>query len=534
MEENRLNASSPNGPSVGNYPRGSSRFFSNSSYGLEPKLGEEQSEELSEEEMEEEKEARAREARKRSFQVISHDSVQRRVAVIDDDEGIRLYLGEVLRNFGFEVQEFSSAESFLLMIDAGHKATAPFADVVLCDVRLPGLDGLSFVSAIKQRSFDIPVILMTAYAEVASAVRAMREGAYDYLEKPFDTSRLNSVLENALRFRRLSFENKFLKNMIDPDLKLQGVQCHSPAMRAIYDLVKRVAPTESSVLITGESGVGKEVIARAIHDNSNRAEKPFISINCSAIPESLLESELFGHTKGSFTGATQHRKGLFEEADGGTLFLDEIGDLHFSLQAKLLRVFQEQKIRAVGDNKFRSVNVRIITATHKNLSEEIKENRFREDLYYRLNVIPIHIPPLRQRKEDVVILAKHFLDRSARKNKMDVKNFTPAALTKLVHLPWKGNVRELQNVIERSVILSSGTSIDEMDIPVGHANDLEDMMDDMSFDMPTLRDVERRYIMSVLKKHNGKKDAAARVLGMSRRTLYRKLTQEGDQDSPEA
>lgn len=490
-----------------------------------------EAEEDFDEEEEEAKEAERREVRRRSFQVISQDSVQRRVAVIDDDEGIRLYLNEVLSNQGFDVQEYSAAESFMHQLEMGPKSAAPFVDVVLCDVRLPGLDGLSFVSGIRERGLDIPIILMTAYAEVQSAVRAMREGAYDYLEKPFDTARLNSVLENALRFRRLSYENKFLKHMIDPDLKLQGVQCHSPSMRAIYDLVKRVAATESSVLITGESGVGKEVVARAIHDNSNRADKPFISINCSAIPESLLESELFGHTKGSFTGATQHRKGLFEEADGGTLFLDEIGDLQFSMQAKLLRVFQEQKIRAVGDNKFRSVNVRIITATHKNLSEEIKENRFREDLYYRLNVIPIHIPPLRQRKEDVVILAKHFLDKSSRKNKVDVKNFTPAALTKLVHLPWKGNVRELQNVIERSVILSTGDSIDELDIPVGQPNDAEDMLDEMSYDMPTLRDVERRYILSVLKKHNGKKDAAARVLGMSRRTLYRKLiNQDGEND----
>jgi two-component system response regulator HydG len=482
----------------------------------------------------EEKKAQERDAKRRTFQVISQDTVQRRVAVIDDDEGIRIYLAEVLAGQGFQVQEYQNAENFLMKLEASQKTGQPFVDVVLCDVRLPGLDGLTFVGLVKEKTGDIPVILMTAYAEVQAAVRAMREGAYDYLEKPFDLARLNSVLENSLRYRQLAYENKFLKNMIDPDIKLSGVQCQSPSMKAIYDLVKRVAPTESSVLITGESGVGKEVIARAIHDNSNRADKPFISINCSAIPESLLESELFGHTKGSFTGATQHRKGLFEEADGGTLFLDEIGDLHFSLQAKLLRVFQEQKIRAVGDNKFRSVNVRIITATHKNLAEEIRAQTFREDLYYRLNVIPIHIPPLRQRKEDVVILAKYFLERSARKNKVDVKGFTPAALTKLVYLPWKGNVRELQNVIERSVILSAGELIDEGDIPVGQASDADELIEEMAYDMPTLRDVERRYILSVLKKHNGKKDAAAKVLGMSRRTLYRKLiNQDQDDESSE-
>ncbi|MGZ3650295.1 MAG: sigma-54-dependent transcriptional regulator [Bdellovibrionota bacterium] len=491
-------------------------------------------EKFEDEEEAEKRSAAERETKRKSFQVISRDTVQRRVAVIDDDEGIRLYLSEVLTGQGFQVQEYANAEAFLMKFDASlAQNSGSFVDVILCDVRLPGVDGLTFVSTVKEKTLDIPVILMTAYAEVQSAVRAMREGAYDYLEKPFDLARLNSVLENSLRYRQLAYENKFLKNMIDPDIKLQGVQCLSPSMKAIYDLIKRVAPTESSVLITGESGVGKEVVAKAIHDNSNRADKPFISINCSAIPESLLESELFGHTKGSFTGATQHRKGLFEEADGGTLFLDEIGDLHFSLQAKLLRVFQEQKIRAVGDNKFRSVNVRIITATHKNLAEEIRAQRFREDLYYRLNVIPLHIPPLRQRREDVVILAKYFLERSAKKNKVDVKGFTPAALTKLVYLPWKGNVRELQNVIERSVILSSGDQIDESDIPVGENSDADDLIEEMAYDMPSLRDVERRYILSVLKKHNGKKDAAAKVLGMSRRTLYRKLINADDGDENE-
>lgn len=471
---------------------------------------------------------RERESKRRNFQLISRETVQRRVAVIDDDEGIRLYLGEVLAQQGFQLQDYSTAEDFLERLDRSLQSGGAFVDVVLCDVRLPGMDGLTFVNRVREKTGDIPVILMTAFAEVQAAVQAMRDGAYDYLEKPFDLARLSSVLENAIRFRRLSYENRFLKHMIDPDIQLQGVQCLSPSMKAVYDLVKRVAGSESSVLITGESGVGKEVIARAIHDNSSRADQPFVSINCSAIPESLLESELFGHTKGSFTGATQHRKGLFEEADGGTLFLDEIGDLHFSLQAKLLRVFQDQKIRAVGDNKFRTVNVRLLTATHKNLAEEIREGRFREDLYYRLNVIPIHIPPLRQRKEDIILLAKYFLERSAQKNKMEVRNFTPAALTKLVNLPWKGNVRELQNVIERSVVLSTGEAIDEADIPVGPAEDADELVEGIAYDMPSLRDVERRYILQVLRKHHGKKDAAAKVLGMSRRTLYRKLTNQDD------
>ena len=331
--------------------------------------------------------------RRKTFQLYSLDHVQRRLAIVDDDEGILAYLEDILSQSGFQVQCFKNAESFLMKLEASVDSKQGLVDVILCDVRLPGKDGHTLLGDLKEKSPDIPLILMTAFAEVEMVVQAIRDGAFDYLEKPFDSTRLVSILENALRFRRLSYENKFLKNIVDPDIQLQGVQCQSPSMKAVYDLIKRVAPTDSSVLITGESGVGKEIVARAIHDNSSRSEKPFISINCSAIPESLLESELFGHTRGSFTGATHHRKGLFEEADGGTLFLDEIGDLKFSLQAKLLRVFQEKRIRAIGDNDFRVVDVRILTATHKDLPEEIRANRFREDLYYRLNVIPIHIPP---------------------------------------------------------------------------------------------------------------------------------------------
>lgn len=474
-----------------------------------------------------EKERRERDSRRRSFQLISQDTVQRRIAVIDDDEGIRLYLGEVLSQQGFQVQEYPNAELFLGRMEQELKSGVSFVDVVLCDVRLPGVDGLTFVSRVREKTNDIPVILMTAFAEVQAAVRAMRDGAYDYLEKPFDLSRLNSVLENAIRFRQLSYENRFLKNMIDPDLRLQGVQCQSPAMHAIYDLIKRVAPADSAVMISGEVGVGKEIIARAIHDNSPRADMPFVAINCAEIPESLLESELFGHSKGTFSGAVQHRKGLFEEAEGGTLFLDEVGSLPLTLQAKLMRVFQEGRVRAMGEDKSRSIDVRIVAATHQDLMPAIEEGNFREDLFYALNVIPIHIPPLRQRKEDIIILAKHFLEKAAQRNKLEIRNFTPAALTKIVHLPWRGNVRELQNVIDRSVLLSAGGMLDEQDIPVSDgAASPEEAFEDAN--MPSLRDVERQYILSVLRKHNGKKDVAAKVLGMSRRTLYRKLTNQDE------
>lgn len=461
---------------------------------------------------------------KRSLQLISQNSVKRRVAVIDDDDGIRAYLEDVLSQQDFTVQPYASAEAFLSDLDRHHHESQDFVDVVLCDVRLPGLDGLAFVSGLKSRSWEVPIILMTAYAEVQAAVQAMREGAYDYLEKPFDSARLSSVLENALRFRRLSHENSFLKHFIDAEIKLPGVPCQSPAMRAVYEMVKRVAPTDSGVLLTGERGVGKKVIARAIHDNSHRAGKPFVVVDCSAIPESLLEAELFGHSRQSHVGlgSRVHRRGFFEEAEGGTLLMDEISELSPALQAKLLRFFQEQKIRAVGEVDFFSTDVRVLASTSKNLEAEISAGRFREDLFYRLGVIPLHLAPLRQRKEDVVLLARHFLGRTAAKNKLGVRGFTQVALEKLVQLPWKGNVWELQNVVEQSAILCTGEQVEESDIPVGAAEG-DDLWGEVSEGMPPLRDLERRYILSVLKRHNGKKDVAAKVLGMSRRTLYRKI-----------
>lgn len=456
---------------------------------------------------------------------------KRRVAVIDDDDGVLIYLQDLFNELGFCFLGYKCAEDFFSDLDKNN-ANSPmqnFVDAILCDIRLPGIDGISVIKKTHGTiGFNVPIVLITAFSSAPKAVEAIKEGAYDYLEKPFDPSRLSLVLENAMRLRQVSIENSRLRGQVTHEtLKLQGILCTSPAMRVIYDLVKRVAQTSSSVLVTGESGVGKEVIARAIHDNSDRAAKPFVSINCSAIPESLLESELFGHSKGSFTGASQHRRGLFEEADGGTLFLDEIGDLDCSLQVKLLRVLQEQKIRPVGDNKFRTVNVRIITATHKNLAAEIRSRRFREDLYYRLNVIPIHIPPLRQRKEDIPALSAYFLEKFSRKNDIQLRGFTEEAMTKLMHLPWKGNVRELQNVIERSVVLSSGAWIEEADIPIWIEQDsteLGEVLSDLGQDLPSLKDFEKRYILSVLQKNNGKKDAAAKTLGLSRRTLYRKLS----------
>lgn len=459
---------------------------------------------------------------KKRLRVVPSRLVRRHVAVVDDDEAIQLYLREIFGQIGYSVWCFGSAEALLenLRIEGKRKGSedpfdCPF-DVIVCDVRLPGKDGLSLVQILRTLAPDVPIVLMTAYAQVESAVRAIKEGAYDYLEKPFDLGRLTLVIENALQVRALHVENAFLKGSGAMGLKLTGVVSQSPAMIAVYELVKRVAPSDSCVLITGESGVGKKVIAKALHENSDRANMPFMSMNCSTIPESLIESELFGHTKGSFTGATEHRKGLFEEADGGTLFLEEVGDLEPSMQAKLLRALKEGKIRAMGDERLREVDVRVICATSKNLAADIKAGRFREDLFYQLSVIPIHVPPLRQRKEDILALARSFLTGS--------KSFTPEALSTLAQLPWKGNVKELKNVVERSVVMTTDDQIDEVDLPIAESHELDEFVSDFSEEFPSLKDVEKNYLLSVLRRLDGKKDVAAKVLGLSRRTLYRKLT----------
>ncbi|MGE0615995.1 MAG: sigma-54-dependent transcriptional regulator [Bacteriovoracia bacterium] len=456
------------------------------------------------------------------------------IAVVDDDEATLIYLADFFAQKGYDVETFADSEAFLGKVSNAHPdapaahLTNPFPyDLVFSDVKMPKVDGLQLISRIHLLYPDVPVVLMTAYSDVQDAVAGMKEGAYDYVEKPFTLDRIDSIIRNALWLKRLQQENRSIRGEGMGKLKVQGVLCESPAMKAIYDLLLRVAPTDSSVLITGESGVGKEVVARAIHDNSRRENKPFVSVNCSAIPESLLESELFGHTKGSFTGATQERRGLFEEANGGTLFLDEIGDLDTSLQAKILRAVQERKIRAVGDNKYRQIDVRIISATHRNLVNEIKQQNFREDLYYRLNVIPIHIPPLRQRREDIPILAKYFLDKFSLSCRKEFKGFRLSALNKLIHMQFKGNVRELQNVVERSVVLSQGEYIDEYDIPVTTDKSQDDMMDELTYDFPSLREVESRYITSVLDRYKGRKEVVAKVLGLSRRTLYRRLIEMG-------
>jgi len=398
---------------------------------------------------------------------------------------------------------------------------------------------MQFLRTLKTEMPELPVILITGHGSLDLAIEAMRNGAFHYLVKPFKLSEVSVHVERALEKRTLALDNQRLRKELKQGWGLEGILGKSPGMRSVFDLIERVAPSTANILIQGESGTGKEMVARAIHARGPRSKSPFIAINCTAIPETLLESELFGHAKGSFTGAAGQKKGLIEEADGGTLFLDEIGDMSPALQAKLLRVLQDRKIRPVGANTFTDVDVRIIAATHKDLKAGIRENTFREDLYYRLSVIPIQIPPLRERCEDLPLLAEHFLHKYAAANATSgaprVRSLTKGALAKLMRFRWQGNVRELENVMERAVVLSRGSAIEEGDLPDPDVGSAEDAFKGLSSDFPTLSQLEERYIRVVLQKAAGRKDKAAQILGVNRRTLYRKEREYGfvDADAPE-
>lgn len=463
----------------------------------------------------------------------NHEASKGHVVIVDDDQEMRSLLQDFLTNEGYQVTPFSLASDALAALEPGKPLTD--VDAVVSDIRMPGIDGLDFTSKMHQVLPDIPVILITAFGSIETAIDAMRRGAFHYVVKPFKLAEMGVHIDRAVEHRKLQRENSVLRQEIKRSWAVGNVIGKSAGMRAVFDLIARVSQATANVLITGESGTGKEMIARAIHESGPRANKPFVAINCTAIPETLLESELFGHAKGSFTGAIQRKRGLFEEANGGTLFLDEIGDMNVSLQSKLLRVIQEKKVRPVGDNVVRDIDVRIIAATHKDLKAAIKEARFREDLYYRLSVIPIVVPPLRNRKDDIPLLADYFLRKYAAMNGSRVTGFTKRAMNKLVNLKWEGNVRELENVIERAVVLASSALIDESDIPSPETASPEQFFASSTMDFPTVDQLERRYISLVLEKTGGRKDKAAQILGINRRTLYRKEREYGliTEDSPQ-
>jgi DNA-binding NtrC family response regulator len=446
----------------------------------------------------------------------------RRLLVVDDDRAMREMLASLFKERGLSVEDAASADAALA------RAAEQDFDVVLSDVRMPGLSGVELVGQLRRLRPGTPVVLMTAFGSIDSAVEAMRTGAFDYLTKPFEPDAVILAVERALAHRALALENEQLRRAVDRSGSLGELIGKSPAMREIFALIKRISHTRSSVLITGESGTGKEVVARAIHFHGDRSEKPFVPINCTAIPEGLLESELFGHVRGAFTGAHASKRGLFEKADGGTLFLDEVGDMGLGLQGKLLRVLQDREIRPVGGTQSLRVDVRIIAATNRDLEAEIAAGRFREDLFYRLNVIPIHIPPLRERTDDIPALVEGFLRRH---NEGRRRFFSPEAMERLMAHPWRGNARELENVVERALALSDVETLGPEDVPLPggpapQAPGGEDFLAAAASHGMTLHELGERYTEQVLRATGGNKVQAARILGIDRKTLYRRAERE--------
>lgn len=445
------------------------------------------------------------------------------IVVVDDDSEMRSLIQDFLAQEGYQVTAFSLATEALNFITQNRGN----ADLIVSDFRMPQMDGIAFVQKLKEAKVDIPLVLVTAFGNVEVAIEAIKKGAFDYITKPFKLAELALHVERGIEFFRLQKDNQILREEVRKEWTMGDLIGRSPGMQSVFDMVIRLANTNANVLITGESGTGKEMVARALHTSGPRADKPFIAINCSAIPESLLESELFGHAKGSFTGAVQNKKGLFEAAHGGTLFLDEIGDMNIHLQAKLLRVLQEKQVRPVGSNEAKSVDVRVIAATHKNLKQAIQNGLFREDLFYRLSVIPVVIPPLRQRPEDIPLLAQFFIKKISASNHLPVKKLHPEALQKLMRMKWEGNVRELENLMERMVILCQGDTIQAHDIPSTDVGDVDSFYSGVVQDLPTLEAIEKKYIAYVLERTSGKKEKAAQILGINRRTLYRKEREYG-------
>lgn len=457
------------------------------------------------------------------------------VLVVDDDHAMRSMVVDFLRSEGHVVSEARLATDALRKIEQNTINVSdqslpglPRIDLVISDLNMPEMNGIDFITKFRDVAPKIPIILCTAFGSIETAIEAVRRGAFDYTTKPFKLNEMSVTVARALKFRDLQLENVRLKTEIQQTQSFAKIVGKSPGMREVFDLIQRVAPAKANVLITGESGTGKERVARAIHDEGPRRTKKFVAINCTAIPEALLESELFGHAKGSFTGAIGKKRGLFEEAEGGTIFLDEIGDMNMALQGKLLRVVQERKIRAVGDNVDHDVDVRIVAATHKDLKAAIRNGTFREDLYYRLSVIPITIPPLRHRREDIPLLAEHFLRKYSDANGSQLKSFSQDAMAKIVGMPWEGNVRELENIVERTVVLTRGDVIEASDLPSAGEGDIESFFGStQSGTLPTLEEIERRYFKFVLEKTAGRKEKAAQILGVNRRTLYRKEREYG-------
>ncbi len=442
------------------------------------------------------------------------------ILVVEDEEKLRRVIQLRLTGEGYEVTQAGSAEEALPL--------AARANLILSDLRLPGIDGLELLALLRRQNTGAPVILMTAHGSVGAAVEAMKSGAADFLEKPFGLDHLSAVVHKALEMSTLRDENRKLKEELGRRYEIDNIIGRSRAMQEIFATVMRVAPTRSTVLLAGESGVGKDLIARAIHHYSPRKDKPLVKINCTTLPENLMESELFGYEKGAFTGATVSKPGKFEQADHGTVFLDEIGDVPPQIQVKLLRVLQEREFERLGSNKTLHIDVRVVAATNQDLRAALEQGTFREDLYYRLNVVPIDIPPLRERREDIPWLAEHFVKKLAPDAGSQVEGITNEALERLAGHNWPGNVRELENVIERSLVMARGTMLgaDDIRFDVGR----QTLAPAGDFSLPsgmTLDQYEQEIIRQALKKADGNKSQAARLLGLTRNALRYRLSQMG-------
>lgn len=439
-----------------------------------------------------------------------------RLLIVDDDEKMRTLLQKVLVREQYETAVAESGDAALRQLED----TA--FDVVLTDIKMPGMDGMALLKRVREISPETTVIMMTAFGSVDSAVEAMKRGAYDYINKPFKMDEVLIVISRAVEEKRLRRELVSMREALEARYAFGNIVGKSKPMQKVFDLIRRVAHTQATVLVQGASGTGKELVARAIHYNSPRKERPFVPVNCSAIPEELLESELFGHVKGAFTGAVSDKRGLFVEADGGTLFLDEISEMGPGMQTKLLRVLQEKEVRRVGDTRSTSIDVRVIAATNRRLEEEVKAGRFREDLYYRLNVIPLLLPHLRERTEDIPLLLDHFLQKYA-DEAGGVKRVSREAMAALMQYPWPGNVRELENAVERAAILCEGEEIGVEDLPAELRSPESVSLSRAAQEGATLEALEQEYVKMVLEQVEGNQTRAAEILGIDRRTLYRKL-----------
>ncbi|UCE49277.1 MAG: sigma-54-dependent Fis family transcriptional regulator [Phycisphaerales bacterium] len=433
-----------------------------------------------------------------------------KLLVVDDEDIMRESLCDWLSSVGYKVLTAKCGAEALRIIKQKK------VKIMIADLIMPGMNGIELMKKARAIVPTISTVIITAHGTVQTAIAAMKEGAYDYVEKPFCPEKVELLIRNLVEHHNLVEENIALRRKIEDRYSFEGIIAKSPKMMKIFELIKTVAPTNTTVLITGESGTGKEIVARAIHRQSQRRNKPFVVTSCAALPETLLESELFGYEKGSFTGAVERRKGKFEAADTGTLFLDEIGEIDANTQVHLLRALEEKKIIRIGSNEEIEVDVRIITATNRNLRSLIEQEKFREDLYYRLNVVTVDLPPLRSRREDILPLAEHFLKKYAKENDKPVRSFSPEVIEFMLNYHWRGNVRELENMIERGVVLSKDKAINTAELP-------QDLTEPAPAKGKTLESLEKNHIRSVLEETDGNIARTAKMLGIHRMTLYNKL-----------